>query len=97
MGSNKGQADLFDKSMTVPFWLGVLNYINPVVIITAIFYFGIKYEKIDAHINDTSIHWTYEKRASFFVPRTELEYKLEDINEKLDKLILQREEQFKNK
>ena len=72
--------------IVVPKWTMFLRVISPMAIITLSFYIGIKVERNDSHIEDDLIHVNYKENVILFVPRTEVEIKLDNINEKLDKL-----------
>lgn len=43
--------------------------------------FGATWNKLESHIEDRNIHATYEKHADLFVPRTELEAIVVQLNE----------------
>ena len=75
-------------------WNYFITGISPVAMITFIFWFGSKMENVDQRIfksaeerievvskvNDQSTHMPYQEKIKVFVPRTEIEYKLDAIN-----------------
>ena len=64
-----------------------LSSISPISVIIGIFYFGGYINKIEAHVDDNDIHMEYTEKIKQFVPRTEIEYKLDGINSKLKKIV----------
>ena len=68
-------------------FLGILGTISPLAFVIAVFSLGSFKEKSDTHMEDSDIHMTYKEQVEVFVPRSEVEYKLEDLNEKMDMVI----------
>lgn len=89
------------KLVVLPKWTGYFRIVSPLAWITLAFYVGVEITDIKSKIfnssaekehvlhvvNDETVHMSYERKIEVFVPRTEVEYKLDDINKKLDKLI----------
>ena len=89
------------KWIALPAWVGILKFINPILILAGIFYLGQKeqnYEnrlfkdsneraRVIQHTEDMNVHMSLRNKIDFFVPRTEIEYKLQKMDEKLDHLL----------
>ena len=96
------------KLIAVPKWIGIFRYINPIAMISLIFFFGVWKQELenrifrDARERDDTIHkvelntehstsadshMPFEQKIQLFVPRSELEYKLEAISENQEKIM----------
>ncbi len=78
--------------------LWILGGISPLMILSFFFYLGSfmkdlegktfespqQKEEVISHVKDDDIHMTYKEKAIEFVPRTEIDYKLNDIKDDLE-------------
>ena len=89
------------KYSVVPKWLGIFHYINPIALVTLVFYVGVKTNDIESrifetsaqkenvihHISEGAIHMSFERKMDLFVPRREIEYKLNTIQQNQKKIM----------
>ena len=86
----------------VPKWFTIIkDVISPTLMITGLFYLGVQWNSLEArtfssyeqkievlnHVRDMVSHMPYQEKIKIFVPRTEIEYKLENLDEKVDKIM----------
>lgn len=62
----------------IPSWINVTTLI---VIISFIIYQSRWQEQVDSHIKNESIHMQFEKKIQVFVPRIELDKRLQNIED----------------
>ena len=89
------------KYSVVPKWLGIFHYINPIALVTLVFYVGVKTNDIESrifetpqqkeetlhHLEDANLHMSFERKMDLFVPRREIEYKLNTIQSNQKKIM----------
>ena len=92
---DKGTHVVVPKTMTI-----FLTAISPVTLLIGMFYFGVRIENLEGRIfknaeekigviskvYDQSTHMDYQTKIKTFVPRSEVEYRLEGISKSLDKI-----------
>lgn len=88
--------------IVVPRWFPIVSgFISPLALITGVFYLGSFTRDLEArtfkdykeknavinHVNDNNVHMEYQDKIKVFVPRTEIEYKLNNLEENQKKIM----------
>ena len=95
--------DRLDKGtwVALPAWVGIIRFLNPVLIVAGIFYLGQKEndyenrmfetsrqrEKVIQHALDDNVHMSLDEKIRYFVPRSELDYRLDVMEENQRKIM----------